>query len=705
MNKPLIFATALTLAIVLPMYCIEIKQVSFDNPELCDGASDCVDSRDVTVTNDGRCFVYTSEAINGDSLLTGYADWRIWKTCNVFEEMDIVNTLVSPVSDVGYDYTFSSASNDGNRVCYSSKFPNYRTNIGLSDLDTGMVKNITDADTSLDSKWCDISADGSTIVFESEMDSLVEDAEIVENLEQIFITEDEGSSYSLLVPNEVINESESTRAQVSGDGSFVTFHAKNIQIESESPSSLTAYEEWLYRRSDGKITRITDFYGNECNKTLMFELMVEMWGAQNLSDVGLTENSLGNGQTQCQFFASKGLIKSAGVIDVRDNPSRISDDGRFLTFMASFDASTIRGTYEEESVVTTRNLFLKDNVLGMIWLITKEGPAGPEYEEKLKNFCCPYASSSYQPGTCTREREYKGFCCWQRPCGHPGVNMDLSGDGTSIVYTTDGYPNLPEVNMDWEIYHYHIPTSTTTIITNTTNRDYDDFFPSISAKGDVVAWTSDFNYETSESITSNNQIFAAKLLYGCSLDVTASNYVANPDVEVCCEWENPPWSTSCGSALLCLHFEGDANELFSSVPFTTGTNEEKIEFVENYALQVKNDISCSLGIPNVHVDTYADVDSFFSDMTVFVKFKEGTPAAYSAELLIEQYNDPASRLWKGYLTKTLKNGLDLDYSYSYCIKKTRTQENATCPRTKKSKKTKKTHEPSTQPIERPTKKT
>jgi len=667
-NSSLFLASLVTLVSLAQGF--EIKQVSFDQPELCIGETDCVDARDVTVVDDGKCFVYSSEAMYGDPLLSGISDWRIWKTCNIFEDEDIVNILVSPRSDVGYEYTFSSASNSGNRVCYTNNIPDMKKSIGLTDLDEGMTKDVTDAETVKNSLFCDISADGSTIVFESNSNELVAGTEIESNY-QIFITKDEGSSFSMLTPADIVNEASSKYAQVSGDGTLVSFHGLNIQLENESPSSSGAMEEWLYRCSDGQLHRITDFAGKECNKTLMFELMEEYWGSENLAAEGLTLDNLGNGQTQCQFFASKGMIPAAGVIDVRDNPSRISDDGRFVTFMASFDASTIRGTCEEKSVVTARNLFLKDNVLGMIWLITKEGPAGPEYDEKLEEFCCPYASSSVQRDTCTKANEYKGRCCWQKPCGHPGVNDDISGDGTSIAYTTDRYPNLPGVNMCWEINHYHIQTGTTTFITNTTDRDLKDFYPSLSAKGDVIGWTSRFNHVTGESIVDNNQIFATKLLMGCSTDETASNYCKNPDVEVCCEWDDGIGIFHCESTVyeVTLQFEGDANEMMLSVPFTTASSDEQEEFVNQYALQIKTDISCSLGIPKDLVDTSADVSSLV-DGTMAVTVAFGKSSAYfsspqeNMQKLIQQYDDPQSSLWKQYLTKTLKNDLGLVYKVS-----------------------------------------
>ena len=51
----------------------------------------------------------------------------------------------------------------------------------------------------------------------------------------------------------------------------------------------------------------------------------------------------------------------------------------------------------------------------------------------------------------------------------------MSGDGTSIVcfstYGLDQGDEKNEVANDYEVYHYHIPTSTRTVITNTTHKD------------------------------------------------------------------------------------------------------------------------------------------------------------------------------------------------------------------------------------------
>ena len=171
----------------------------------------------------------------------------------------------------------------------------------------------------------------------------------------------------------------------------------------------------------------------------------------------------------CQYYAAKGVTSGAGTISLGDNGADISGDGRFVVYAANYDLSTIRGTYEAKSTVSARNLFLFDSALGLTWQITKEGN-----ETDLEAYCCPTASNSLQRDTCSKRNEMKGFCCWQRPCGHPTVDQRISNDGKSIVFWGDGYPDATHVNMDWDIFHYHIPTSTLTTVTRTSNKNFDE---------------------------------------------------------------------------------------------------------------------------------------------------------------------------------------------------------------------------------------
>ena len=67
--------------------------------------------------------------------------------------------------------------------------------------------------------------------------------------------------------------------------------------------------------------------------------------------------------------------------------------------------------------------------------------------QAIEMFCCPGASASKKRGACSLENEMKGNCCWQRPCGFPALNVEISGDGNSIVFQGD----IDHVGSGWSI--------------------------------------------------------------------------------------------------------------------------------------------------------------------------------------------------------------------------------------------------------------
>merc|ERR1712190_225627 len=75
-------------------------------------------------------------------------------------------------------------------------------------------------------------------------------------------------------------------------------------------------------------------------------------------------------------------------------------------------------------------------------------------------------------------------------------------------------------------------------ITTTIRRDLDNFYPAVSGSGDRIVWVSDANYavEATGDYTRANQVWVAKLTFGCSRHQAATNYLAAPDVEECCKW-------------------------------------------------------------------------------------------------------------------------------------------------------------------------
>jgi len=330
--------------------------------------------------------------------------------------------------------------------------------------------------------------------------------------------------------------------------------------------------------------------------------------------------------------------------------------------MAGFEQATMRGTNEEYTPVSTRNLFLYDSVLGIIWAITNEGPVD---DKKVEDYCCSGASSSLQPGSCSTRNEYRQACCWQKPCWHPVVTNRISGDGSSIVFSSDLGPDTSQINTDWEIVHYHIPTGTKTMVTDTDDKNYDDFYPSISYDGEVVAWTSDFNPIANESITSNNQIFAAKLEMGCSRDVNSANYHPSPDVEVCCVWDSLPDTTplDCDTIEIVeveLSFQGDPDEMKSLVAFSeNSSSDDDDEWCAAYKMQIRTDVACSLAYPKDLITVSANSAGcvgWTKDNIKVTLSIQGSEKALAEDLydeLVLQYSNTNSSLWTSYLTKTM----------------------------------------------------
>ena len=232
------------------------------------------------------------------------------------------------------------------------------------------------------------------------------------------------------------------------------------------------------------------------------------------------------------------------------------------------------------------------------------------------------------------------------------VAQQISADGKSIVFWGDGYPSANRTNLDWDVFHYHIPTSVMTGVTTTMNKDYDESYADISARGDVVAWTSDYDFTKKESITKTNQIFASKLALGCSLNSEALNYLPSPDVETCCEFEAQAQSMvgdTCHEVRLKFH--GQADEMLASIPFGRG-----VGFCSRYADAVRDDVACSLAIPSGHIDVTTESCASWGagGIEVDVRFRSSDHAeAWSAQL-IAQIKDPSSRIWSGYITKTMR---------------------------------------------------
>ena len=255
----------------------------------------------------------------------------------------------------------------------------------------------------------------------------------------------------------------------------------------------------------------------------------------------------------------------------------------------------------------------------------------------------------------------------------------ISGNAEFIVFSTDLSPDDPtRIPLDWEIVLYHVPSGQTVRITDTGDRSFDDFFPSISRRGDVVAWTSDFDYAQNRPITSHNQIFAAKVPVGCSADASASNYLPDPTVEACCEWDDVPSPDDRGfPAAISLRgdpaemaaraaFAGQGDGSSSSQSTSSIDDDDRAAWCEAYVTQVREDVACALSVPVDYVRAARgwrrDCRNWEEegDIVVPLVLRENRFVG-DRRLCLRlngQYAAPGSSLWKGYLTKTMALGED-----------------------------------------------
>jgi len=295
---------------------LEVKQVSFDDLAAVDG-SDSVDARDAKIfEQDGEsCFIYSSENTFNITNIT-YDEWHIWQTCGVFSD-NITNTLIAGSTIVDIDYEFADVSGNGSKICYEQDLPGSGgVSVHLVTMPSGDVVELTNSSASdgdRNSMRCDVSRDGSTVVFQSDDDTLVNDGR-QDGQDHVTLTDDEGVTFKRLVPDDMFNASESDNESkwgvLSGDGSIAAFHA---HIDDEDASE-TAWETYLWRKEDDTLHKVTNLQGKECNRTLMFEKLVELYGITNLTAENLAdETKLGNGQTQCASFAVQGELGGRGA--------------------------------------------------------------------------------------------------------------------------------------------------------------------------------------------------------------------------------------------------------------------------------------------------------------------------------------------------------------------------------------------------------
>lgn len=333
------FLVGIAALVVLPassafdINAINVKQVSFNDQN--DPALDS-DARDVKINaggvNGSDCFVYTSQA-NYDLPSSTYSfdDFKVWETCGIFDgdstdQLTTNELLRGDNTNSGIKYVFADTSGDGSTTCFLEDAPPTGFSVELLSRPSGSITDLTDTSLSggaRSSRRCDLSRDGTVVVFETDDASLTDD-DRADGQEHVVYTQDAvpdefyNATYSFirLVPDEFYNATdgkESISGVVSGDGSHVAFHSNIIYPD----ASLTAWETYLWRESDKNIHKVTNLKGRECNRTLMFDTLIGLYGIDKLIEQDLaTELRLGNAGTQCNAFAAAGELSQTGTYSI-----------------------------------------------------------------------------------------------------------------------------------------------------------------------------------------------------------------------------------------------------------------------------------------------------------------------------------------------------------------------------------------------------
>ena len=92
-------------------------------------------------------------------------DWRIWKTCGVFEGQTLTHTLVSnPAQPANVDYYFAQASGDASAACFYETKGSKDVILATGGTFQKLSNNVVGASRAY--AHCDISKTGDVVVFE-----------------------------------------------------------------------------------------------------------------------------------------------------------------------------------------------------------------------------------------------------------------------------------------------------------------------------------------------------------------------------------------------------------------------------------------------------------------------------------------------------------------------------------------------------------
>jgi len=599
MNLSFVSAVLSGLIFVQNAYAFEIRRIS--DREQWEGIAAY---RVQVVSKDPDCFVYYNEYKhqnpNNTDIELGTYIHQIWKTCGVFsDQSNKTHTLLSSSRTGLYTDKYPHVSNDGTKVCYVTKFfgAEAPTSIAVVNTDTMTVdyigrqsfkdvkKYVIDAGKSI---YCNMSPDGNSVAIESSV-KLVPGATHTKSKYQIYATHDGGNNYVNPVGNEYATTTfTSSYPQMSYDGRYTIFNGKQRGLG----------ELYFYTNDSTNLDRLTDFAPNKCDLVAVYEAMKEYWGESNLIDAGVTKAT----HKACINAAVLGwkvngeTAISINIVGVGHGPARMDDENRFITYTADFAHANTGSS----RIVTAANLFLRDNRLGLIWQITSEAESGdPDIQSKIEKFCCPSDSASKQRETCSKNHELNGYCCWQKTCWFPAQWPDISGDGSSIAFVSSMEPGGKA--KDYDLQHYHVRTGVTSILTNTQDPDFDETYPTISHKGDVVAFQSSYDFQTPESNNGKQHVFATKLNYGCNAYENAENFTPDiVDVEEQCQFRNPapeePFTFSGHGVKIGFDFVRE--DLMKNIPaemISTGYNSRK--FCKTFVKSLLDDLSFAMQFP------------------------------------------------------------------------------------------------------------
>jgi hypothetical protein len=674
-------------ALCIPCHALTFTEVTYPVP-----ATERRSGKEVKLSGDGLYAAFQSDSDFGATGLAthAYQVHNVWmRDLGTGGGFTLLSNASKP-SDL--DAKYVDLDRTGAHACYSSQVPGEESVMkwtGSSASITRITSMPKKPETNLQSPLgkrdlasasrCDISADGSCIVFAS--DAQLADlngthkcaigaqnqgcVEVGYGKDQVYLTCDDGASFTMVTPASLATSSKAQGAVLSGDGKFVAFRSSSELINNTVVSGKD--EAYMYEVATKKLAKVSAF-GEACDLGVVYNKLVELHGEGALKNASVTKGS----RTSCQWAAAQGHIPSKGTMGLMIDSPTISESGRFLAYTTDFAAADTRGTHDMDVLVSSTHLFLFDAHLGMTWQVTKEGFPGEAHNKMVEDFCCPGASSNYKRGKCEDYRDGKyalqGQCCWQKPCFFFVLNPEISGDGNSIVLIAD-YDHSGDGNHEWkrlQVYHYYIPTSTFTRITNTSDDSLDQLDPSISYAGDRVAFGSDYDFFNQTSVLDRNQIYLAEIAMGCSGNADATNYLAAPDVETCCTWsaDIEPHTAGAATEKVTLSFSLVQSAMIARVPFA---NVDSAAFCGRLAEQVKSDVACALDIPPslITVDKGTAACGWASDsnkaVTVELTLHQrclGSAAGLAApadlaQEIVRQHSNPKSRIWRGYLTKTL----------------------------------------------------